>query len=314
MAITKAGDLDYDQAAWEKLAYFALRPELYFDKVADVKPTNLSAVGSSVTFTIQSDMAAQTTALNESTDVTPVTLADSQTTLTLAEYGAAVQDTALVRGTSFVPLDPIKANVVGFNAGLSQDTLARDVLSAGTNVRYVGQAVSRATTIPTDTFKAANARRALADLRGANVPTVGGMYVGFIHPDVAYDFRGETGSAAWRDPHTYSQPGEIWNGEVGAFEGTRWIETPRGKIFTDAGSSTTLTDVYATIVLGRQSLAKTWSETDGNGAMPRVFPTPVIDLLRRFTGMAWYWLGAYGRFREASLRRIESASSIGTNS
>lgn len=314
MAITKAGDLDYDQAAWEKLAYFALRPELYFDKVADVKPTNLSAAGSSVTFTIQSDMAAQTTALNESTDVTPVTLADSQVTLTLAEYGAAVQDTALVRGTSFVPLDPIKANVVGYNAGLSQDTLARDVLAAGTNVRYVGQAVSRATVIPTDTFKAANARRALADLRGANVPTIGGMYVGFMHPDVAYDFRGETGSAAWRDPHTYSQPGEIWNGEIGAFEGIRFIETPRGKIFADAGSSTTLTDVYRTIVLGRQSLAKTWSETDGNGAMPRVFPTPVVDLLRRFTGMAWYWLGAYGRFREASLRGIESASSIGVNS
>jgi hypothetical protein len=26
------------------------------------------------------------------------------------------------------------------------------------------------------------------------------MYVAFIHPDVSFDLRAETGSAAWRDP------------------------------------------------------------------------------------------------------------------
>jgi hypothetical protein len=35
--------------------------------------------------------------------------------------------------------------------------------------------------------------------------------------------------------------------------------------------------------------------------------------LMRLQPMGWYWLGGYGRFREASLRRIESASSIGAN-
>ena len=317
MAITTIANLDYDQSAWELKAYFALRPELYFDPVADVKPTNLSYAGGSVTFTIQSDLAVNSTALNESTDVTPVSLADSQVTLTLAEYGAAVQSTALVRGTSFLPLDPVVANVVGFNAGISIDTVARDVLKAGTNVRYASSSAntptSRAQVTPGETFKAANARRALADLRGNNVPTLGGMYAGFMHPDVAYDFRGETGSAAWRDPHTYSQPGEIWNGEIGAFEGIRWIETPRAPIFTDAGSSTTLTDVYRSMVLGRQALAKTYSMADGNGPDPRIAPTPVTDLLRRFTGVGWYWLGQYGIFRQQCVRGIESASSIGAN-
>lgn len=314
MAMTISTSLDYDQAAYEKLAYFALRPELYFDQCADVKPTNQSMNGSSVIFTIQNDLAVASTAINESVDVTPVALSDSQVTVTLAEYGNAVTTSALGRGTSFLPLDPVVANTVGFNAGISVDTIARDVLKAGSNVRYAGQATSRATVIPTDKLTAANVRRALAELKGANVPNFGGYYVSFIHPDVTYDLRGETGAAAWRDPHTYSQPGEIWSGEMGLFEGFRFVETSRAPIFADAGSSTTLTDVYGTLFLGRQSLAKSWSMTDGNGPDPRVGPGPVTDALRRFVPWGWYYLAGWARFREASIRRVESASSIGTNS
>lgn len=313
MAMTISTSVDYDQAAYERLAYFALRPQLYFDACADVKPTNQSMNGSSVVFTIQNDIAVQSTTINESTDVTPISLSDSQVTVTLGEYGAAVQTSALIRGTSFLPLDPVVANAVGFNAGISIDTVARDTLKAGTNVRYAGQSTSRNTVIPTDTLKAANVRRAFAELQGANVPDFGGQYVCFIHPDVAYDLRGETGSAAWRDPHTYSQPNEIWTGEMGAFEGFRFVVTSRAPIFADAGSSTTLTDVYRTMFLGRQALAKAWSMTDGNGPDPRVGPGPITDALRRFVPVGWYFLGGWSIFRQASLRAVESASSIGSN-
>jgi hypothetical protein len=42
-------------------------------------------------------------------------------------------------------------------------------------------------------------------------------------------------------------------------------------------------------------------------------PSPVVDHLRRFTGMGWYHLVGYARFREEALRRVESSSTIGTN-
>jgi N4-gp56 family major capsid protein len=141
----------------------------------------------------------------------------------------------------------------------------------------------------------------------------GGAYTGFIHPDVSYDFRGGNAGANWRDPHTYSQPEEIWAGEVGMFESIRWVETPTSPVFADAGSSLTTTDVYGTIVVGRQALAKAHSHSDGNGPFPMVVPGPVTDKLRRNVPMGWYWIGQYGRFREAAIRRIESASSIGVN-
>lgn len=315
---TGASALSVDQTAYDRVAYHALRPNLYYDAVADVKPTRQSMPGAAVKFTIISDLAVATSTLNESVDVDAQAMADSQVTLTLAEYGNAIITTGLLRGTSFIALDPEVAMVLGWNAAESIDRVARLDLQAGSNVRYASGGTTlptaRNTVEPEDKLVANDARRALADLRGGHVPTIGGSYVAFIHPDVSYDFRGQVGSSAtWRDPHTYSQPAEIWNGEVGMFEGFRFIETPNTPLFADAGSSTTLTDVYATLFVGRQALAKAWSYTDGNGPQPRVRPGPVVDKLMRNVPMGWYWLGDYGIFRQACIRRVESSSSIGSN-
>lgn len=311
-AYTQQSSLSIDQTAYDRLAYFALRPELYFDRCADVKPTRQAMPGAAVTFTKIADLAVADTALTETVDPDAVAMSDSQVTVTLTEYGNAVITTAKLRGTAFIPVDPAVANVIGYNAGVSIDTVTRSVLEAGTNVRYAGDASSRATLDAADTLGASNVRRALAELRGANVATFdAGLYKAFIHPDVSYDLRAETGAAAWRDPHVYSQPGEIWNGSIGAFEGFDFIETPRAPLFADGGSGTV--DAYGTLFLGRQSLAKAHSNTDGNGPFPQTVQGPVVDKLRRFVPMGWYWLGGYGRFREESLRRVESGSSIGSN-
>lgn len=317
-AYTGASAVLVDQTAYDLAVYHGLRQQLYFDSLADVQSTNQSFNGAAVKFTILTDLSPATTTLNESTDVDAVALSDSQITLTLSEYGAAVISTKLIRSTSFVPFNPIVANAVAWQAGISQDALAVNVLKAGTNVRYGSGGTTapagRSSIEPEDVLTGNNVRRAVAELRGANVQDFGGFYAGFIHPDVSYDFMGSTGGANWRDPHTYSSPENIWKGEVGAFQGARFVETSSAPLFADAGSSTTLTDVYATIVMGRQALAKTFSHSDGNGPYPMFVDGPVTDKLRRNVPMGWYWIGAYGIFRQAAVRRIESSSSIGTNS
>jgi N4-gp56 family major capsid protein len=318
MGDTLQGSTDFAQTAYDLMAYYALRPQMYFDAVADVQPTNQSFAGSAVKFTIVNDLAFATTALNESTDVTAVALGDSQVTVTLSEYGNAVTTTALARGTSFLDLDPIVANVVGYNAGGSLDSLAKIILQAGTNVSYstgTGAAPAGRTSVtPLNTLTAGDVRNARAQLLRGNVPQIGGYYFSFIHPDVAYDLQSQTGAATWNEPHAYAQPHNLWTGELGSFSGFRFIETPRAPIFADAGSSTTLTDVYRTMFLGRQALAKAYSYVDGNGAFPMVVPGPVTDSLRRFVPIGWYWLGAYAIFRQTSLVAYEQASSIGKNS
>jgi N4-gp56 family major capsid protein len=319
-AETGTANLQTDQVAFEKLAYFALRPEMYFDQFADVQATNATNPGASVKFTVFADLAAATTALGEAEDVTPVAMSDSQVTVTLNEYGNATVTTAKLRATSFLPVDPVAAQAVGYNAGLSIDTIARNVLEAGDNVIYAtGGAVdpsSRTTVNADDTLSANDVRRVVAQLRGANVPTINGSYVGFIHPDVSYDFRSATDAAAWRTPANYVNPEGIYNGEIGMFEGVRFMESPRAPKFTDAsnnsGSSGTI-DVYGTLIMGRQALAKGISLGGEYGAQPTIVYGTVTDLLKRFRPVGWKHFVGYGVFRQEALRRIESASSIGTN-
>ena len=321
MAYTQQSSVSVDQVAFDRIAYFALRSELLFDQAADVQPTAQSMPGSGVTFTIFNDLAAATSTLTETSDVTAVALSDSQVTVTLNEYGNAVITTAKLRGTSFLDVDTAAANIVGYNAGDSIDQVVRDVLAGGTNVVYGGGGAStpssRTTVAAEDIIEANDVRKVTAQLRAANAASFNGLYMGFIHPDVSYDLRRETGAASWRDPHVYQDTMGIYNGEIGAFEGVRFIETPRAKVFADASDgagSTGTVDVYCTHIMGRQALAKAHSATDGNGATPRIVRGPVTDSLARLQPIGWYWLGGYGRFREASLRRIESSSSIGANS
>jgi N4-gp56 family major capsid protein len=317
---TQLSSLSVDQVAFDRLAYFALRSELLFDQAADVQPVQQAMPGTGVTFTIFADISAATSTLNEVTDVTPVALSDSQVTVTLNEYGNAVVTTAKLRGTAFTDVDSAAANIIGYNAGDSIDQVIREVLAAGTNVVYA----TGGTTTPTsresistdDILHADDVRRVVAQLRGANVATFNGSYMGYIHPDVSYDFRSNTDVSAWRTPANYVNPEGIYNGEIGLFESVRFIETPRAKVFANASNGTSSTgtiDAYCTHVMGRQALAKAYATQDGNGAVPKIVRGNVTDVLMRLQPVGWYWLGGYGRFREASLRRIESSSSIGAN-
>jgi N4-gp56 family major capsid protein len=320
-AETGTGNLSVDQTAFEKMAYFALRSEMYFDQFADVQATNATNPGATVTFTIFQDLAAATTPLGEAEDVTPVAMSDSQVSVTLNEYGNATVTTAKLRATSFLPVDPVAANAVGYNAGLSIDTIARAAAQAGSNVIYAtGGATdpsSRTTINSDDILTASDVRKAVAQLRKANVPTFGGTYVAMIHPDVSYDFRSATDAAAWREPANNVNPAGIYTGEIGTFEGVRFIEAPRAPLFADAsdnsGSAGNI-DVYGTLIMGRQALAKGISLGGEYGAQPSIVYGNVTDLLQRFRPVGWKHFVGYAVFRQEALRRIESASSIGANS
>jgi N4-gp56 family major capsid protein len=221
------------------MAYFALRPELIFDQLADVKSVNQSMPGSSVTFTIQNDLVAAVTPLSEGTDITTQTLSNSQITVALAEYGSAVTTTAVLRGEAYVEIDPIVANVIGYNAGVSIDSVARNAIGQGTQWKTPSGAAlgtTKAATVAnvaavnggsTVTASYNDILAAQKALRAQNVAPFGSYYAAVIHPDVAYDLQLTNNYLA---PHQYAQPAEIWAGEIGALNGFRFIETPRAEV------------------------------------------------------------------------------------
>ncbi len=312
MAYTGTGDVSSDTTAFQQLAYFALRSQPMFEMVADVRSTAQSHNGSAVQFNIYNDLSQATSALTETSDVTAVALGDSTVTVTLAEYGNAVITTAKLRGTSFLNVDADAANIIGYNMVDSIDKVVSDVANGGTNVSYGGSAGSRAAVAAGDIITADKARAAVADLRTASAPGFeNGNYIGMVHPDVAYDLRSETDVTDVIAFQIRQDATSVRNGSIGVFGGIEWIENPRAGLLADAGSGTT--DVYQTLICGRQALAKAFSRAPGFGEDPSVVFGPVTDTLRRFNPVGWYHLVGYGRFREASLQRIETSSSIGAN-
>jgi N4-gp56 family major capsid protein len=324
--------VNYAQAAYDLLARFALRPQLFFDAIADVKPTNQSMVGASVSFAIQNDLAIVTTALPETSDITPVAATDSSVVVTLAEYGSGLVTTAKLRGTSYVLIDPIMANIIGYNAGVSQDSIAGNVLAASAATQasesqqwysaggsgvvptngYVGALTSPGAMVATDIISAECIRTMYAQLYTNNVaPIDGGSYVAYIDPSTAADLRSETGNASWVIPHQYQDATPIWTGEMGTFEGFRFIVTPRSPFYSGAGAGSI--NIYGSLFMGAQALAKAWSTVDGNSEQPHIVPGPVTDYLRRFVPLGWYWFGGYSLYRYVALQQLYTASSLGSN-
>ena len=318
MAYTGTGDVSSDTAAFQQLAYFAFRSQPMYEMVADVRSTAQTHNGASVQFNIYDNMAQATSALTETSDVTAVALGDSTVVVTLAEYGNAVITTAKLRGTSFLNVDADAANIIGYNMVDSVDKIVSDVANGGTNVIYAqGSAGSRPTSrgavSDAATFGAQEARMAVAELRTASAPGFeNGNYIGLIHPDVSFDLREQTAVTDVIQYQIRQEGAAVRNGSIGVFGGIEWIENPRAPILDDAGATST-TNVYQTLVAGRQALAKAFSRAAGFGEDPSVVFGPVTDTLRRFHPVGWYHLVGYGSFRQAGMQRIESSSSIGDN-
>jgi len=306
---TDAGTLGTSlvQSAYDRLVEFALRAQPMIRSVADKRPARQAMPGSSVVLQIHNDLAQATSALTETTDPDSVAIpSTSSVTVTLNEYGNAALVTRKLQLFSLADVDPAIANIVAFNMADSIDEVAQAALVGGSNIRYATGGAStpaaRNEIAAEDIITAADIRFAIAKLRaGKAVPRKGSLFWCGIHPEVSHDLRAETGSGAWRLPHEYQSNEAIWAGEIGTFEGAYFVETPRMKQATDGASSAS---VFRTILAGQQALAEAVAEE------PHTVIGPVTDKLMRFRPIGWYGVLGFARYREASLYRIESSSSI----
>ena len=293
--------------AYQRSAFFALREGVVFDQFAKVKPGNLTSPGNPVSFLFWDDMSVATTALTETVDVDAVALGDSQVTVTPAEYGNAVLLTIRIQTDDFlIGFDADVANLLNYNLVDTIDTLARTAADGGTTITFGGGQSTASAVVAADDLTVALVRQQRAALRGASVmPWDGTSYAGIIHPDVAYDLKSETGDGSWVAAAQYSGVERIWNDEIGTYAGIRFVESPRAKLLADGGSSAV--DLYTTYFFGQEFLAKAES------IPPHMVLGPVTDKLRRFQPLGWHAYVGYDTLREAALRQVRTASTIGSN-
>ena len=295
--------------AYDKLLGFALRSEPQFRTLIDKRPADVSHAGGVVRLQRYADLASATTALTENVDPDAVALANTTTIdVTLSEYGAAVLTTEKLALQSLSAIDPAVANIVAFNMRDSLDKLVRTTMIAGTNVIGNVGGTLTATNTKTgidaaDKLTSPYVRYVVAKLRGNSAQAFdGGKYLGYIHPDVSHDLRAETGAAAWRDIHNYSGATAVWNGEIGEYEGVRFVESPRCYQTGDGESSAV---VSRSIIMGREALV------EAVGKEPGVVIGPVTDKLMRTRPIGWKGTLGWARYREEALFRIHTGSTYG---
>ena len=292
------------QTAYDQYVRMALRSIPVMRALADVKPVQQAMPGSSVVFSIYSDLSTATGTLTETSDVSSIALGNpSQVTVTLNEYGSAVTTTKKLNLTSFNDVDAALADIIAYNAADSIDSVVASVLTGGSNVIYGGAATGTNSITSSGTITAANIRKAVVQLRSNKaVPRIGELYAAYLHPRQSADLRAESGTGGFQELTKYVDRTPFVAGAVGVLEGAFIVETPR--VPSAANTQSPAVTVYSAIVAGREALAEATVQDTS------VVIGPEIDALRRFRTIGWYYFGGFARLREAALYRIETATSI----
>lgn len=293
--------------AYSLLALQQYRRDLLWDGYATVQPTQLTHRGAVAQWTFVNDLDDDpaNALLPEDYDVLQTPLESWTTDITMYEYGRAVTTTALLRGTSMIPVDPIAAERVGRNMRAVVDRLAFAPLLQSGGVTNTGSSGGAPTDVtvegsPSDTLRAASQL-----FKEKEVPTIGGTYKAIMTPECETALRKEAEAAGWRYWQIHQEDtggsGNIRTGSVGMYEGFEIItaNTP--------GLST-----VGCVFLGKDALGKMYSTAPGFGPNPSVVVSPVVDKLRRFASVGWYHLVGYARFRAEAVLTGDLAATAGS--
>ena len=187
---------------------------------------------------------------------------------TVSQYGSFIEYTDMLNLTSLdnMVLEATKLN--GRQAGLTLDTITRNILHAGTNVTYcfkIGTdgtetaVTSRKSLDKTCKLTVKTVQKVVAKLRANNAKTINGDYVAIIHPYVAYDLMRDP---EWIDAHKYAQPENLYTGEIGKIAGVRFVQTSEALILKDDTCPTDLA-VFCSLFIAANAYGVT--EITGGG-------------------------------------------------
>lgn len=297
------------QDLWDTAVGLALREIPTARQFIDKRPVNPMAHGSSITlekfeWLTPAQVTAAKTPLSEESDVEAIAPPKpTPVTLTPNEYGTVLVQTRKFKNRTFAPVDEFAAMALAQHAAEVVDSLVQDVMVASTNVTYAGTGNAAVNDLEaTDKLTAAAVRREVTRLRAAKVlPWFGNFYAALIHPHTEHDLREETGAGSWRTPNEYGVSQErIWNGEVGEFEGCRFVVNALVRNQTNSSS----VQAYQNYFIGRTALAEHVIE-DIHAVV-----SPQVDRLNRFYGVGWYGDLGFARYEEKALRRVVSSSAL----
>lgn len=256
--------------------------------------------------------AALTKALTPLTEgVTPdgKGLTVSTVTATVNQYGDYITQSDVLELTALDNTILEATKLLGRQAGLTLDTVVRNVLHSGTNVTYCPKVTadgtetavtSRSDLDATSQLTVKVLQQVVAKLRAQNAPTIGGKYVAIIHPYVAYDLMRDP---EWVDARKYAAPESLYAGEIGEVAGIRFVQTSEAKIYPGG--------VFGTLVFGDGAYGVT--EITGGGLQTIVKQkgsAGTADPLDQRSSVGWKAIKTAQLLVPQYLVRVESKSPV----
>ena len=263
--------------------------------------------GKTIEFRKFAALAKATTPLTEGVTPDGKSLEVTTITATVNQYGdyITLSDVLELTALDNVVLETTK--LLGRQAGLTLDTIVRNVLQSGTNVTYCPKVgtngaetavTSRDGLDTTCQLTVKVLQQVVAKLRAQNAPTIGGKYVAIIHPFAAYDLMRDT---EWIDAHKYAKPDNLYEGEIGEIAGIRFVQTSEAKIYEGG--------VFGTLVFGEGAYGVT--EISGGGLQTIVKQkgsAGTSDPLNQRSSVGWSAIKTAELLIPQYLVRVESKS------
>jgi N4-gp56 family major capsid protein len=223
-----------------------LRAELVFADSAYAQKGSFDPGTDTLTFVDYPDLAQNTTPLTEGASPTPKALTMGTVNVSASQYGDVVDISDVAKIKSANDLSAIASERVGRQIQESLDTISRDVIAAGGTPAYANAVAARASLVQTtDNIDAADLRKLKAKMtKGKIKPMADGFYRMFISPEVELDLRGETGTGGFVDSKKYDDSGALDAGEIGRFEGFKFI------LVNNAPTFSSVALVHASIAVG----------------------------------------------------------------
>ena len=280
-------------------------PKLVHDQFGQKHPIPKNG-GKTIEFRKYNPLPKLTTPISEG--ITPDGQSLNMTTVeaTVAQYGGYITLSDVLLLTAIDNNLVQATKLLGAQAGATLDTITREVLNGGTNAIFAGGKEAREDLDASSLLTVDDIKKAVRKLKSQNAEQISGAWVGIIHPDIAYDL---TNDPAWKDVKTYSDPSDIYEGEIGKIFGVRFVETTEAKIWAGAGAGGRA--VYSTLILGDNAYGVT--EISGGGLehiVKQLGSAGTGDPLNQRATAGWKATKVAERLVENYMVRIESASTF----
>ena len=290
---------------YDKTLLIEAQPNLIHDQFAQKRPIPKNG-GKKIEFRKFKSLPKALTPLTEGVTPDGKSLEVTAIEAEVAQYGDYVVYSDVLDLTAIDPVVTEAVKVIGNQAGLTLDTITREVLQGGTNVFYCSkedgtEVNSRSDLDNTCKLTAKEVKKVAAFLKKNNAPKIDGSYVAIIHPFVAYDLQNDP---EWIEAHKYTTPENIYEGELGKIGGVRFVESSEAKVYEGG--------VFGCIFLGANAYGVT--DIEGGGLrtiIKQLGSSGVADALDQRASIGWKAIKTAEILIDPYLVRVECKSELG---